>query len=82
MRAASPYCLYAEAFCLMLSASALPIASIELASAAPINLIRSASARAASTVCVLKASFHYTSTRTKVALLFRAWCSENLDLGE
>jgi hypothetical protein len=33
--AASPYCLYAAAFCLILSASALPIASIDAASAAP-----------------------------------------------
>ncbi len=35
IRAASPYCLYAAAFCLILSASALPIASIAAASAAP-----------------------------------------------
>ena len=38
----------------MLSASALPIASMDLASAPPTSLIRSASARAASTVFVLQ----------------------------
>ena len=53
MTAASPYCLYADAFIRIFSASARPTASIALASAAPVSLTRSASARAASTVCVL-----------------------------
>ena len=53
MTAASPYCLYADAFILILSASARPTASIARASAAPVKRTRSASARAASTVCVL-----------------------------
>ncbi|WAR02468.1 PP4C-like protein [Mya arenaria] len=43
----------AEALSLILSASALPTASMEVASAAPINRIFSASARATSTVWVL-----------------------------
>ena len=51
--AALPYCLYAAAFNLIISASAFPTHSIAEASAAPINLIFSASARATSTVFVL-----------------------------
>lgn len=52
--AASPYCLYTAALILILSASALPTASIAVASATPIFLIFSASARAVSIVCVLE----------------------------
>ena len=47
-------CLYADAFILILSASALPTASTALASAAPTSLIFSPSARAPSIVLVLQ----------------------------
>lgn len=36
IKAASPYCLYAAAFCLIRSASALPMASMAAASAEPV----------------------------------------------
>ena len=58
--AASPYCLYADAFSRIRSASALPTASMAAASEEPISLIRSASARAPMTVWVLNiAQIHY-----------------------